>query len=62
MPRPGPRRPLVAFRLSLEGIEAVDVIAKDRGITRSEAVRLMIGYALRHMPASYKRPEGNVDQ
>jgi hypothetical protein len=34
----------------------VDIIAKDRGITRSEAVRLMIGYALRHMPASYNRP------
>ncbi len=55
MPRPGPRRPLVAFRLSVEGIEAVDAVAKDRGLTRSEAVRLMIGYALRHMPASYKR-------
>lgn len=56
MPRPGPRRPLVAFRLSDEGVEAVDAIATERGITRSEAIRIMLGYALRHMPKDYRRP------
>lgn len=55
MPRPGPRRPMIAFRLSDEGVSAVDAVAADRGITRSEAIRLMIGYALRNMPKDYKR-------
>lgn len=39
MPRPGPRRPLVAVRLSDEEIAAVDAIAEARGVTRSDVIR-----------------------
>lgn len=39
MPRPGPRRSGVAVRLSDEEIAAVDRLAADRGVTRSDVIR-----------------------
>lgn len=42
------RRQLVNVRLSIPGLYAVDRFAMDRGISRSAAIRLMLGYACRH--------------
>jgi hypothetical protein len=63
MPRPGPRRPLVAFKLDQEAIERVDARALAEGMTirggepnRSELIRLAVEYALAEMPAGW-RPE-----
>jgi len=39
MPRPGPRRPNTAVRLSEEAIAALDAIAKERGVKRSDIIR-----------------------
>lgn len=54
MPRPGPRRPYVALRLSAEGLAWIDAEAERRGINRSEQMRLMLAYAQQHMPRSFK--------
>ena len=50
MSRPGPRRPQVAFRISLEERASVDRWAQVAGINRSDMLRLMIAYALANMP------------
>lgn len=54
MPRPGPRRPLVALRLSEQGIARIDQRAAEAGVTRSEMMRRMLAYAAAHMPAGWK--------
>lgn len=41
-PRPGPRRPLVAVRLSDGEIARIDAIAASDGISRSEAIRRLL--------------------
>jgi hypothetical protein len=60
MPRPGPRRPLVAIRLADEGIDWLDTEATRRGLVkgsgepnRSEMIRLCLAYAQRHMPKDW---------
>jgi metal-responsive CopG/Arc/MetJ family transcriptional regulator len=43
MPRPGPRRPLVAIRLSAEGLEFIDQLAEQETEgNRSEMVRRLL--------------------
>ena len=54
MPRPGPRRPLVAIRLSEQGIEHIDERAAEVEVNRSEMIRRMLAYAQRHMPKGWK--------
>lgn len=53
MPRPGPRRPLVAIRISDEGVAAIDEAATEAGRNRSEQIRVMLAYAQRHMPKTW---------
>jgi hypothetical protein len=54
MPRPGPRRPLVAIRISGEGLAHIDQLAERAGRNRSEQMRVMLAYAARHMPKEWK--------
>lgn len=61
MPRPGPRRPLVAVRLSEAGRDHIDARALEEGLTirkgepnRSEMIRLMLAYASAHMPKGWR--------
>ncbi len=65
MPRPGPRRPLVAIRLSIDGTAWLDSRAAEEGVVRSngepnrsEMIRLALAYAAAHMPKGWrpKRP------
>lgn len=54
MPRPGPRRPLVALRISTQGIEHIDQrAAEETAGSRSEMIRRMLAYASAHMPAGW---------
>ena len=55
MPRPGPRRPLVAIRLSESGIAHIDqrAAAEADGV-RSEMIRRMLAYAALHMPKGWR--------
>lgn len=46
MPRSGPRRPLVAVRLSAEGIAYIDKLAKSEGVNRSEMIRILLAEAV----------------
>ncbi len=54
MPRPGPRRPLVALRLSEDGVKRIDARASEAGVNRSEMIRAMLAYADRHLPKDWK--------
>lgn len=61
MPRPGPRRPVTALRLSVEGLAHIDRRALEEGLTirggepnRSEMIRLMLAYASAHMPKGWR--------
>ena len=54
MPRPGPRRPLVAIKLSEQGIARIDDRAVKAGRNRSEQIRVMLAYADQHMPGTWK--------
>lgn len=54
MPRPGPRRPLVAFRLGREELTALDLLALQEGTDRSELIRRMLAYAAQHMPVGWR--------
>lgn len=54
MPRPGPRRPLVAIRLSDQGIAHVDQRAEAEGVNRSEMIRLMLAFASAKMPKGWR--------
>ncbi len=63
MARPGPRRRLVALKLGDEAIAAVDTRALAEGLTirggepnRSDALRLLVAYALAHMPNGWREP------
>jgi len=62
MPRPGPRRPLVAIRLSAEGIAHIDGLAAKAGVTRSEMIRTLLteAVAARQMPTPRARPVRTV--
>ena len=42
MPRPGPRRPLVAVRMDDETVAALDRVAERNAMTRSDIVRAAI--------------------
>lgn len=53
-PRPGPRRPAIAVRLSAAGLAHVDQLAKTSGVTRSEMIRRMLAYAATRMPKGWK--------
>lgn len=57
MPRPGPRRPLVAIRLSDHGIQNIDHLAAKRGVNRSEMIRTMLAYAALKMPKAWQPPK-----
>lgn len=55
MPRTGPRRPLVAFKLHQDDIDHIDQrAAEEAGGVRSEMIRRMVAYAQRHMPQGWK--------
>jgi hypothetical protein len=53
MPRTGPRRPLIAVRLSQDEIDWLDTVAAQREANRSETLRLALAYAREHMPRDY---------
>jgi hypothetical protein len=54
MPRPGPRRPLVALRISAQGLAHIDQRAADEAEgVRSEMIRRMLAYAALHMPKGW---------
>jgi Arc/MetJ-type ribon-helix-helix transcriptional regulator len=55
MPRPGPRRPLVSFKLDQSAIDWIDRLASERGENRSETIRTLLSYASR-MPALWRPP------
>ncbi|MFC9661853.1 hypothetical protein ACFVJ5_16590 [Nocardia sp. NPDC127606] len=64
MPRPGPRRPVLALRMSDDQIVALDdqaiaeeLLTKQGEPNRSELIRIMVEYAHQNMPAGW-RPEG----
>jgi Ribbon-helix-helix protein, copG family len=54
VPRPGPRRPLIAVRLSDNGIQHIDYLAEARGVTRSEMIRIMLAFAALKMPRDWQ--------
>jgi hypothetical protein len=61
MPRPGPRRELVALRLLPDAIEHLDQRAEAEQLhdeqgrpNRSEMIRVMLAYASAHMPAGWR--------
>ena len=54
MPRPGPRRPLVAIRLSEAGRDHIDKRAEEDEVNRSEMIRRMLAYASTHMPKGWR--------
>lgn len=45
---------MVSFYLSRSGKAAIEAVAKERGITKADAYRLMLRYAERHMPAKWE--------
>jgi hypothetical protein len=45
MPRPGPRRPYVGVRLSVDGLIYIDRLAAAAGVTRSEMIRQLLDEA-----------------
>lgn len=64
MPRPGPRRPFVVFRLSQSGIDCVDRRAREEGLlkgdgepNRSEMLRILLAYAIWKMPRGWRPKE-----
>jgi hypothetical protein len=68
MPRPGPRRPVVALRLSAQGVAHIDDLARAAGLmvnvrgkdgaqpNRSEMARIMLTYASMYMPPGWEPP------
>jgi hypothetical protein len=61
MPRPGPRRELVAVRMLPAAIEHLDERAAAEQLydeqgrpNRSELIRLMLRYANQHMPKGWR--------
>lgn len=47
MPRPGPRRPALALRVSQEGMDALDALAEKAGASRSEMGRRLLSAAIK---------------
>lgn len=45
-PRTSPRRPIVGVRISDAGITAIDKLAADEAVTRSEMIRRLLSEAL----------------
>lgn len=61
MPWPGPRRTLVGTKMDAETIAALDARAEDEDLmlprgepNRSELVRLLVDYGLKHMPKGWR--------
>ncbi len=61
MPRPGPRRPFVIFRLDQDGIDRIDQRARDEGVVkgdgepnRSEMLRYLVAYGEAEMPMGWR--------
>ena len=52
MPRPGPRRPLVAVRMTDDEIAAIDTIAHALHITRSDVIRDAVRAHIARQPPS----------
>jgi hypothetical protein len=55
--RPKPARWLVAFRLARSAVEHIDNLAREEGVVyrdgrpnRSEMLRILLAYAVRHRP------------
>ncbi len=46
MPRPGPRRPKVTFRVSEDDLRVIDRLAAAAGLERSEMIRQLIALAI----------------
>lgn len=53
MPRPGPRRPIVALRLDDDTRARIEALAQVRGVNLSEQIRIMLTYAEQHMPEEW---------
>ena len=49
-----PSRPTVTFRIKRPGIDALDARAVEESVERSELIRRLLAYALRHMPKGWK--------
>lgn len=56
MPRPGPRRPNIGIRMGDDLVARLDQVADKHGISRSDVVRMMLEYALDHMPKDWRPP------
>lgn len=61
MPRPGPRRILVAFKAAKDAVDWIDKRALAEGLVhadgkphRSEMIRRMLAYASLHMPKGWQ--------
>jgi len=54
MPRPGPRRPLVALRLGDAEITQIDQLAVAADLNRSEMIRRMLAFAAAKMPPEWR--------
>lgn len=59
MPRPGPRRDYVALRLDVDSLTWINKEAVQRGLNRSEMMRLMMAYAQQHMPDDLQQVRTN---
>jgi metal-responsive CopG/Arc/MetJ family transcriptional regulator len=55
MPRPGPRRPLVAVRLSTTGLAVIDAMAEQEGVNRSEMIRTLLAEAVQARQAKARQ-------
>jgi Arc/MetJ-type ribon-helix-helix transcriptional regulator len=60
MPRPGPRRPLVSFKLDQSAIDWIDRLASERGENRSETMRAMLAFAQQADAARLATPAGQT--
>lgn len=62
MPRPGPRRHLVALRLGDEVTATIDQRAEEEGVNRSEMIRLALAYAAARMPKGWRPAAADGEQ
>jgi hypothetical protein len=53
-PRPGPRRPIVSIRLAESGVDYIDRLAEKEGVLRSEMIRLLLAYGVKHWPKGWR--------
>jgi metal-responsive CopG/Arc/MetJ family transcriptional regulator len=44
---------LIAIRLSDDGIAHIDKLAEERGVNRSEMIRIMLAFATQKMPKTF---------